>query len=441
MEKALADGTVEATPAAHATAAPGLSGARPLSAPLAFTTPWYHGWNVVAVCLLFQAMSFGGPLFCFTFFVRPWAESFQVANSVIMIASTAVSLAMGLIAPFAGRAIDRLSIRFIVALGAVMIGLGLLLLSVATAAWQVIAIYATLIATGLVICGPLPAQTLAARWFSARQGLALGFVTLGTSIGGMILPPLMTHLIGDLGWRPSLVILAGLTVGLIVPLALLVIRNAPEADKAGAVPNRHAAQPAQVTGARRTWTTAEILRERNFWVVVIAFAPIMMAFSIVQVNLAPFTRDHDINPEMASSLMSVMAFATILGKLVFGGYADQIDHRRLFWAAACLVVIGILALLIGKGFTFLLVVTAILGFAAGSFLPLLGAVMARAFGPLSFGSAMGLAGPFLTITAFGAPIAAWLRESTGSYEIVFMTLIALIVPAAVVMALLRTRKV
>lgn len=406
-------------------------------AALPFATPWYHGWNVLAVCLLFQALSFGGPLFCFTFFVRPWTETFGVSPAEIIIGATAMQIAMGFSAPVIGRGMDRLSIRMLVSLGAGCLGLGLVLLSVATAAWQIVAIYATLIAAGLVLCGPLPAQTLAARWFSARQGLAIGLVTLGTSIGGVFLPPFMTGLIESIGWREALLVLAALTVVLIVPLTLLIVRNSPTS----AHPVHSAAKGvgSDLPAAER-WTTGRILRERNFWVVIVSFAPIMMAFGIVQMNLAPFTRDLGVDARAAALLMSVMAGATILGKLVFGGLADEIDHRRLYWAAAGMVVAGILALIVAGNYGLLLVITALLGFAAGSFLPLLGAVMARAFGPFAFGSAMGLAGPFLTITAAGAPLAAWLRAQTGSYEGVFLILVALIVPGALVMGFLRQRR-
>ena len=58
-----------------------------------------------------------------------------------------------------------------------------------------------------------------------------------------------------------------------------------------------------------------------------------------------------------------------------------------------------------------------LGFSSGGFLPLIGAIVASRFGAASFGSVMGLVGPFLAVSAFGPILFSRMYEIEGSYTL------------------------
>jgi cyanate permease len=58
----------------------------------------------------------------------------------------------------------------------------------------------------------------------------------------------------------------------------------------------------------------------------------------------------------------------------------------------------------------------LLGFAAGAFLPLMGAIVSSWFGAAAFGRVTGLVGPFTTLAAIGPWIAGYIRDTTGSYD-------------------------
>ena len=77
-------------------------------------TPWYYGWNILGVGMLFQAVIFGIGFFCFTFYVAPWREEFGSSRGDILAILVVVNVVMGVTAPFAGHAMDRLSheVRF-----------------------------------------------------------------------------------------------------------------------------------------------------------------------------------------------------------------------------------------------------------------------------------------------------------------------------------------
>ncbi len=90
--------------------------------------PWYHGWNVLAVAMAFQAVSFGTAIYCFTFFVDPLASEFSVGRGRVMALFVTLQIAMGVAAPFAGRALDRFSLAWLVPVGVSCLVLALVLI-------------------------------------------------------------------------------------------------------------------------------------------------------------------------------------------------------------------------------------------------------------------------------------------------------------------------
>jgi MFS family permease len=390
---------------------------------------WYYGWNIIGVALIFQGVTFGIGLFSTTFFIPHWMAEFDAGRGELLVAVMVSTLAIGIGSPFAGRAMDRLQIRYIVALGGAAFSLGLFLLSMVTAVWQIIAIYAFLIGAGLALAGNVAGQTLAAKWFRGRRGLAVGLVTIGTSTGGFVMPPFSTWLIETYDWRQACVILAFIAVIAIVPITLLVVRNSPEEKGVDPDPEtEHSlASAAQFVG--KQWTTRTILQDRAFWITVVAFFPASVVFSAIQQNLGPISVDLEITPTKASGLMSTLALMSILGKIGFGTAADHFDNRFLFWIQGSLIVLATTLLMMDPGYPQLAFVCGTLGLAGGGTLPLLGSIVGKRFGATNFGQAMGLLMPFLSISSFGYVVAGWLRDTTGSYDTALMMFLVIMVPA------------
>ncbi len=400
--------------------------------------PWYYGWNVLAVGMLFQAVTFGIGIYSFTFWVLPWMEEFSVGRGDVMSVFIIMQVLMGLISPFAGRALDTMPIRALVSVGAVCLALALVLSASASALWQVVLIYGVLVPVAMVTAGPLSAQTLAAKWFNSRRGLAIGIVTVGTSLGGFLVPPLVTALQTAFGWRDANLLLAILVVVAIIPPVWLVIRNTPE--EAG-IDGEDGPRQAQVDTLVEYphWTTARILSTRIFWVMVFAFTPMAIAFGGAQQNLAPYAADHGFGAQSTSYLVSAMALTMIAAKVFFGAMADRASHRALFMAAIVVLAVALTLLRGDVSYPQLILMATMLGFSAGAFLPMMGAIVSSWFGAASFGRVMGLVGPFTTLAAVGPWIAGYIRDSSGSYDPAWLGFTAMLAVAAVATLLMGRR--
>ncbi|MEN3976945.1 MFS transporter [Emcibacter sp. SYSU 3D8] len=400
--------------------------------------PWYYGWNVVGVGMSFQAITFGLTLYVYGFWVKPLADEFGASRFDIMLGLMLLNVVMGLAAPFAGRAMDIKPIRLLIIGGALAMAAGFVIAGLAPALWVFVGAYALLVSMGVLLAGPLASSTLSAKWFRARRGLAIGWSSVGTSIGGLAMPAVVTWLILNEGWRNAHFAMALIVLVGIVPVVWLIVANTPE-DK-GIEPEPESTKPHLIAQAAkaRPWTTGQILSERSFWAAAIAFGFLTMVFGGVQAHLVPYVQDRGLAGENPAILMSVMAFAGIIGKILFGAATDRLSHRLLFYSASVVLAAALILLRLLPSFDVLIVASALLGLATGGFLPLIGAVVAGQFGPIAFGRVMGLLGPFtMPVAVLGPPLAGYIFDLTGSYVQAFELFLGMIVIAGVAVIFLR----
>jgi MFS family permease len=203
-------------------------------------------------------------------------------------------------------------------------------------------------------------------------------------------------------------------------VAVLVV-DRPE--QMGQVPDGGATGPGPFVpniSADRHWHTAELLRNRNFWTIALPFSLAFSALSAILIHLIPYASDIGITGYYAAAIPSVAAGAGVLGKVMFGRMIDRMDSRYAIWASLGGQFIGVCLFLYGGGLAWLMVAAAIFGFSMGGVVPLHGAVTAEHFGRLSFGKAMGLLRPVqMPIHLLGVPLAGWIFDTTGSYDIAF----------------------
>ena len=384
---------------------------------------WYYGWNVLAVAFVYQAVIFGLIYYCFTFWIAIWMDDFAVQRSNVLLIMLAMSLLNGICAPFAGRALDRFSIRVLVVVGILCFASGLVLVAMADSLLMIGLIYSTLMVIGGLWAGPFSAQLLAARWFFAKRGMAIGVAAAGTSFGGFVLPPLVTWLIAHHGWRETHLILAAVITVVLVPLVFFVVRNQPQDRDLAIRPEGDAKQPEAPRRAidLRRWSTLSVLKQRSFWITVAGLLPVIIIFGSFGQNLAPLASDLGIATQKTALLVSTMALCMVCGKVFFGAAGDVLDHKWLIVIAQMIAITALgLLVTITPSYTLLFLISGLVGFASGGILPLIGIVLSTRFGAASFGLVAGLLNTALILGAFGPWLAGFVRDQSGSYTMFWL---------------------
>lgn len=368
----------------------------------------------------------------FALFVVPWVEEFQVARSQVLLGSTFILVVNSLLSPFAGRLMDRLSLRTLILLGVVCLAAGLVLISIASSFWMILAAYATLLPVSLVMCGSLSSQTLVSKWFTEGRGFALGISSLGSSIGGFVLPAVISVLIATFSWRQALIILAVVCLVTLIPLNGLILRKEPPKPVTEATNESERPQES----AEPLWTTGQVVRMPMFWIPVLGIIPLMAGFTGVQFNLGAYVSDLQYDQSLAAQLITVAAIGQVVGKLAAGSLSEKVDHRIIYWVMAIMMGAAMYLFSGGPSQSTLYLAAALMGGASGATLPMLPIMYSSRFGTRSIGIVLGFVTLVLVVGSFGSLFAGLIYDATQSYDMAFLIFGALLVPVSILMAFL-----
>ncbi len=383
---------------------------------------------MVGYGITIQAVSVGTLIYCFALFSLPWLEEFSSSRRDLMLTVALLQIGVGLVSPFVGRALDAYPPQWVVTIGLLSLVIGLTLAQHVTSLFQLWLVYATFMPLAMALMGSLTSQTLVTRWFKEQRGLALGISSMGTNIGGIILPLLVAGWLLEMGWRDVMQNLLLLAVIVVLPATWLLLGRKPEANDTEYQSN---------TMDTRVWTTKEILTTSLFWLPFCGIAPLSMAFGALQFNLGIITRDIGLLPAVTANLIALSSVSMVLGKLFFGTLGDRVDHRYLYWLASGFGLLALALIAIADNVIVLALATIAMGLSGGSILPLMGLIYSARFGTVSFGRVMGF-GTLTIVAGSTSPImAGWAYDAFGSYNYAYMVLAAITVPAAIAMWYLR----
>ncbi len=325
-------------------------------------------------------------------------------------------------------------------IGAFVLATSLAVISRATELWQVGVLFGGGCAVGMAMLGPMASSTAMANWFDRLRGRALGIANAGGPLGPALIVPIAALAIGEFGWRSTMSAFAGLTLLVALPAIRFGMIDRP--SLVGQYPDGE--KPAQVVeGApgeaveSSVWDTPEVLRSRDFWFVALGVAPFAGAGLILGANAIPFMMHLGASTESAAVVVFVQSCGAVSGPLLFGTLADRIDPRGLFIGLIATISLALGALALDPIYPIALVLFGVVGLAAGSMMPLYGALIGRLFGRESFGQVIGLGAlvglPILFVGPLGFGFAF---DATESYSVGLLGLIVALVLGAGLLAFL-----
>lgn len=381
------------------------------------SAPGFHRWILLAYGVVMQAMTIGISTYSFAFFVVPWMREFDVLRSSLMIAATGATIGTAFLSPVCGMLLDRFSSRTLVIVGAGTFSLGLAAIAMAPSAVAVILLFVLVLPFGMVLSGTLMASTLVARSFSEGRGLALGISALGTSLGGLVMPLLVTQILASFDWRVLFNILAGLVIALVIVPAPLVLRSRTDA-------------PGEPAARAHAGPKFELMRSPSVLKLGLAFLVPSLLFVAVLHNLGALAADLSISQQHAAWIASTASLVMMIGKVITGFLCDRVDHRLLYMGIVMAQAIGVSILCLAASFAPLLIAVVLLALGAGGGLPVITSFAAGRWGPENFGSMMGVVFALAGLTGVGSVLAGVIRDASGSYVIAFLGLMLALVPAA-----------
>jgi MFS family permease len=388
----------------------------------------YPGWWVVAAGFVSAALVMASTINLFGMLVVPVSKEFGLSRADANNGMVAFMLGMTIWAPIAGWLVDRLPVKLVMPLGALLMLAGFLTIANTDSLWLIALMIFGPLSMGSGLAGLLSSTAVVSRWFRRRRGRAMGVIAMNSSVAGVTISPLAATLIQDFGWRTALLVMGSVLAAVIVILGLLVMRDRPSDEQLKAGGELQADDGRQFDADDRAWTLGQLLRSRNFYLIMLGMGLLLASDQVIIASKVPLMQDQGVDLKAASLIIACQSASAACGKYVVGHLAEKFDVRRLFGLVIFCHLILLALYITWPGYWVMVVAVSIIGVAIGGVYPIKMLLNVGAFGSRSFGLAWGamqLGAQPLAIVALRATGTAY--DRTGDYTLAFSVLMACVV--------------
>ncbi|TPM30935.1 MFS transporter [Mesorhizobium sp. B2-3-4] len=369
-----------------------------------------YRWVIVAAGALMSCVAIG-TMFSLAIFLEPMALDTQWSRAGISSAMTLNFLVMGLGGFAWGALSDRFGARIVVAIGAVLLGLALVLASRAGSLLTFQITYGVLVGLAAsAFFAPMIALTTA--WFDTNRGLAVSLVSAGMGVAPMTISPFARWLITAYEWRTAMFDIGLLAWVLLLP-AVLLVRQPPKPAAADA-----AATPV-ADGAGLT--VGQALRSPQFIVLGLTFFACCAAHSGPIFHMVSYAMLCGVAPMAAVSIYSVEGLAGLGGRLLYGVLADRLGVKPVLIAGLAIQAVVIAAYLSISQLDQFYMLAIIFGATYGGVMPLYAVLAREYFGQRILGTVFGAATMLSSLGMALGPLAGgMIFDAYASYHWLFI---------------------
>ena len=258
-------------------------------------------------------------------------------------------------------------------------------------------------------------------------------MSIGISVGILVIPFFATHLILSFGWRSSFLILGAIAAVIMIGSTFLIRENPGQIP-----PSPLGNHPSPSSPSSDSWTLAQALATGTFWMFFAGYLLWCTGFYMVSIHLPAYGMDLGLSPYAAAIAVSLVGGGSIFGKVIMGLLSDRIGPQKVVAANILLQAACIIGVLFSRRAASLYLFSALFGFGYGGTGPQLPVVAARFFGVASVGAIFG----FLILSgqiggAIGPLLAGKMFDLRGSYFPGFLAGAVCVAAGFALMALLR----
>jgi MFS family permease len=346
----------------------------------------------------------------FGLFIGPLSYDHGLPVTLIAFAIALHNLVWGFAQPFAGAAADRYGAAPVVAFGAIVFALGLVVAGVSSSGVMLVLSMGVLVGIG-VSCTAfgviMPAVGRAAS--HQKRSMAMGLVSAVGSLGQVLLVPLAQGVFELSGSAVSFMVLAGCML-VAAPLGIFLDRGNAKVvaeQEEAPIPLRTAA--------------AQALAHRGYRLLTIGFFACGFQLAFIGTHLPNYLRLCHMPVGLGATALALIGLFNMVGCWAFGWLGGRFRQQNLL---GCLYLIRSAAIaaffVLPKTETTVIIFAATMGLAWLGTVPLTSGLVAKVFGIRHIGTLFGVCFLNHQVGAFlGAWLGGYLFDVTGSYSIVW----------------------
>ncbi|MCY4467166.1 MAG: MFS transporter [Thiotrichales bacterium] len=374
---------------------------------------------VLAACLI--SMFGFGIRASFGLYLEPLTVAKEWPRETFALAMAIQNLLWGIGVPVAGAIADRWGPGLVIAVGAVLYGMGVAGMAVSDSGLAFHLTGGLLAGTGVAFTSFSLALASIARVVSPeRRSLALGFGTSAGSLGQVIFSPISQALIANYGWYDALVLLSFLTL-VIIPLAFTL----PSTGKAPGEPDSD-----QTMGE----ALGEAMNHRGFVLLTVGFFVCGFHVAFMTTHFPAYVTDIGLPSQVGAYALSIVGLVNIAGAFLAGAVGQRFSKKSslaVIYFCRSVVIAGLLVAPVSE------ITIYVFAFAMGFFwlstVPLTTAIVGQIFGLKFMATLFGVVFFSHQIGSFlGVWLGGVLYDRTGSYDMMWWAGIFFGVFAAIV---------
>jgi MFS family permease len=378
-------------------------------------------------------------------------EALGWTRSQASVAQGLNALMWGFFSPATAFSVHRLGARRTMLIGLTVALAGLFLMGTTISRlWQWTILWGFIVPFGLVFTGQLPIQTIVVHWFDRRRSAAMGLVLTGGPMGGFLAQPLFAGLMQRtdswrIGWlAAALFVLPALALCFFIkndPRALGQEADGIEPDHAGSGSAGPAPKGHRTYRTPDLWTLKAALSTRTLYLIMSATLAHSLPLSLIMTHGVLHFTDLGFSRMAAASILSFTALGSGLARFPAGWLGDRVEPRWILTAALSLEMMAFIGLWLAPSLTALLALGPLFGFCFGASMVMIPTVLGNYYGPHAFAGLSGFLAPVLVTFEALVPVGGGLiADRTGSYDLAFLLLSAVILAGVVASALMAPPK-
>ncbi|KAI8364424.1 major facilitator superfamily domain-containing protein [Blakeslea trispora] len=361
-----------------------------------------YGWVVAIVGFLLNFIMFGVASIWGVFsnayattVLKDKATTVELmgVGSVLVICLNIFSPASPILAAWFG-------VRVTMAIGSVILSLGLCLAGFSTEIWHLYLTQGVMFGVGASLTY-MSVVAVIPQWFTTKRGTAMGISSAGSGIGGLALSPMVSHLIGQYGIAWAYRIVGLMAFGICMVGSILIRTRLPPGTER---------QPV------RSPIRPSMLKDIDFVILLHGLVISLTGYLIPLFYLPKYAASYGISRADSANIVGVACALNAIGRLVIGYFADRVGRLNMyiiscFCAGIFCMAFWPFATTLGS----LMAFAVLFGFFCGIYYALAPPITASVVGAENISSGLSILFIASAIAGTGPPIASAIQQVTTNH--------------------------